>query len=118
MFGGGEEDFAELDLTGTCRGGWLKKSKCLLSFPSEGLPVRFPKVGEGDAGDLGGLRGEGSPQVDEYGEVIRVESSEGCPLKICGYFRSGYGEVWGGRVSVCGKAGGCVEVEEDKVSGG
>ena len=46
MFGGGEEDFAELGFTGTCGGGWLKKRKGLLSFPSEGLPVRFPQVGE------------------------------------------------------------------------
>ena len=118
VFGGGEEDFAELGFTGTCRGGWLKKSKGLLSFPSERLPVRFPQVGEGDAGELGGLRGEGPPKVDEYGEVVRVEGGEGGPLEIGGYFGSGYGEVWRGRVSVGGEAGGCVEVEEDKVSGG
>ena len=118
MFSRGKEDFAELGFTGTCRGGWLKKSKCLLSFPSERLPVRFPQVGEGDAGGLGGLRGEGPPKVDEYGEVVGVEGSEGGPLEIGGYFGSGYGEVWGGRVSMGGKAGGCVEVEEDKVSGG
>ena len=47
MFSGGEEGFAELGFTGTCRGGELKLS--------EGLPVRFPQVGEGDAGNLGGL---------------------------------------------------------------
>ena len=99
VFGGGEEDFAELGFTGTCRGGWLKKSKGLLSFPSERLPVRFPQVGEGDAGELGGLRGEGPPKVDEYGEVVRVEGGEGGPLEIGGYFGSGYGEVWRGRVS-------------------
>ena len=50
VFGGGEENFVEMGFTGICRGGWLKKIKCLLSFPSEGLPVRFPQVGEGDAG--------------------------------------------------------------------
>ena len=118
VFGGGEEDFAELGFTGTCRGGWLKKSEGLLSFPSERLPVRFPQVGEGDAGELGGLRGEGPPKVDEYGEVVGVEGSEGSPFEVGGYFGSGYGEVWGGRVSVGGEAGGHVEVEEDKVGGG
>ena len=66
---------------------------------------------------MGGLRGEGPPKVDEYGEVVGAEGSEGGPLEISGYFRSGYGEVRGGRVSVGGEAGGCVEVEEDKVSG-
>ena len=118
MFSSGEEDFAELGFTGTCRGGWLKKSECLLRFPSEGLPVRLPQVGERDAVELGGLRGEGPPKVDEYGEVVGVEGSEGSPFEVGGYFGSGYGEVWGGRVSVGGEAGGRVEVEEDKVGGG
>ena len=117
MFGGGEEDFAKLDFPGTRGGGWLKKSKCLLSFPSEGLPVRFPQVGEGDAGDLGGLRGEGPPKMDEYGEVVRVECGEGSPLEVGGYFGGGYGQVWGGGVPMGRESGGCVKVEEDKVSG-
>ena len=41
-------------------------------FPSEGLPVRIPQVGEGDAEELGGLRGADPPKVDEYGEMIGV----------------------------------------------
>ena len=35
MLSGGEEDFAKLGFTGTCRGGELKLSEGLLCFPGE-----------------------------------------------------------------------------------
>ena len=62
MFCGCEEDVAELGFTSTSRGGELEMSEGLLCFPGERLPVRFSKVGVGNAWDLWGLGGEVSPR--------------------------------------------------------
>ena len=53
MSGRGKEDLAELDLTGTARGGLAQLGEGPLCFPGERDPVRLPVVVKSLSGRVG-----------------------------------------------------------------
>ena len=89
----GGEDMAQLGLPRAGRWRRLKESHRSLYHPSEGVPVCFTEVCEGDARDPWGIHGKISPKVENYWEVVRVEGGKSSEFEARGYFWSGYSKV-------------------------
>ena len=72
MFGGVGEDTAEEDFPGTTGGGQVNVTKLLLRFPVKRDPIRLFEVDKGLVGRFWEVHMEGTPQLQDYWEVVGV----------------------------------------------